>query len=250
MEAGDFAGAASKLEESIAAIPASTPGVPLLQFALGTAWLRAGEPGKAVGPLEKAVVADPAAQAPLADAYRGAARAQDARRLYEKAASGDSLNARYAKARIAELDAAIESDAAKAVALLFSAAEIFSTLGADDSVYFDEATKLLEEIARGKKWRGEPTARAVFSLGEVQREKKAYPEAIAHYQRCFVSWSRYPQWSAKAYLRAAAAFEALGRRAEAIAHLHELVRKADKYGKLPEFNEAKKQLRAWGEVVQ
>ena len=43
--------------------------------------------------------------------------------------------------------------------------------------------------------------------------------------------------------------EALGRRAEAKAHLFELVRKADKYGRLPEFNEAKVRLRAWGEVV-
>ena len=50
-------------------------------------------------------------------------------------------------------------------------------------------------------------------------------------------------------MRASECFEALGRRPEAMAHLRELVRKADKYGKFPEFNEAKKRLRAWGDVV-
>ena len=36
----------------------------------------------------------------------------------------------------------------------------------------------------------------------------------------------------------------------AIRHLREMVRKVDRYGKLPEYQEAKKQLRAWGEEVQ
>ena len=109
---------------------------------------------------------------------------------------------------------------------------------------------LYETIARTKAWRGESTARALFSLGEIQRLRKAYPEAIAYYQRCFVSWARYPQWCARAYHRAADSFEALGRRPEAISHLREMLRKSDKYGRLPEFNEAKTRLRAWGEVVQ
>ena len=102
-------------------------------------------------------------------------------------------------------------------------------------------------VTGGASGLGEATARAVFSLGEVQRQKKALPEAIAYYQRCFVSWARYPAWCARAYLRASESFEALGRRPEAIAHLRELLRKRDKYSRFPEFEEAEKRLRAWGE---
>jgi hypothetical protein len=42
----------------------------------------------------------------------------------------------------------------------------------------------------------------------------------------------------------------LGKRDFAIRHLREMVRKIDKYGKLPEYGQAKKQLRAWGENIQ
>ena len=246
LDAQDPALAARIIEESLAALPPGTEGSALLQLTLGTAYLRAGQPEKAVAPLEKAAVRDPAAVAPLADALRGAGRAEEARGAYEKAVAADAANARYSRARIAQLDSAAEKDPQKSAAFLFTAADTF----AEDTGYFDEATALYETIARTKAWRGESTARALFSLGEIQRLRKAYPEAIAYYQRCFVSWARYPQWCARAYHRAADSFEALGRRPEAISHLREMLRKSDKYGRLPEFNEAKTRLRAWGEVVQ
>lgn len=244
MDAGNFPAAAQILEDALRELPANTDGVKLLNLALGTAYLRAGQHAKAVAPLEK--VGDDAL---LADALRGSGRLDEARRLYEKVAVGESVNARYSRARIAELDSAEEKVATKAVERLFSAADGFSALGSEDAAYFDEATKLYEAIARKREWRGEATARAIFSLGEVQRLRKSYPEAIAFYQRCFVSWARFAQWGARSYLRAAECFEALGRRAEAIAHLREMMRKSEKYGRLPEFEEAKKRLRGWGEVV-
>ena len=240
MDAGDFAAAAVVLEDALRELPAQTDGVELLNLALGTAYLRAGEPAKAIAPLEK-TTAIPL----LADALRGGGRLAEARRLYEKAAVGESLNARYSRARIAELDAATE----KSATLLFTAADSFAALGAEDATYFDEAVKLYEAIARNREWRGEATAHAVFALGEVQRLRKSLPEAIAFYQRCFVSWARFPQWAGRSYLRAAECFDALGRRAEAIAHLREMMRKSDKYGRLPEFTQAKARLRGWGEIV-
>lgn len=245
MDAGDFATATRVLEEALRQLPANTDGVQLLNLALGTAYLRDGLPAKAVAPLEKS-----GDDALLADAFRGCGRLDEARRLYEKVSVGDSVNARYSRARIAEMGSAAEKVAAKSAELLFSAADGFSALGSEDAAYFDEATKLYEAIARKREWRGDATARAIFSLGEVQRLRKSYPEAIAFYQRCFVSWARFAQWGARSYLRAAECFDALGRRAEAIAHLREMMRKAEKYGRLPEFAEAKKRLHGWGEVVE
>ncbi len=249
LDENNYAEAARILDEALAKLPPETDGIALLQLTLGTAHLRAGQPAKAIAPLEKAADRDSAAIAPLADALRGNGRNEEARRTYEKAAAGDALNARYSRARIAELDSATEKDPQKAAALLFASADAFVVLGGEDASYYEEASKLYESIARNKQWRGESTARAIYLLGEVQRLRKALPEAIAYYQRCFVSWARYPAWCARAYLRASESFEALGRRAEAKAHLFELVRKADKYSRLPEYNEAKTRLRAWGETV-
>lgn len=249
MDAGDFAAAAKGLEEALKSIEPGTDGINLLRLALGNAWLRAGEHAKAIAPLEIVSTSDATVFPLLGDALRGAGRFEDARRAYERSADGDSVNARYSRARISELAGAAEVDQAAAVELFFNAADAFAALGTDDAVYFDEAAKLYESIIRNRKWRGEATARAIFSMGELERVRKRLPEAIAYYQRCFVTWMRYPKWCARSYMRASECFEALGRRPEAMAHLRELVRKADKYGKFPEFNEAKKRLRAWGDVV-
>lgn len=244
MEAADFARAAQILEDALRELPAQTDGIHLLNLALGIAYLRADQPENAITPLEKTPA--PEAVPLLADALRRAGRLVDARRFYEKASIGESINARYSRARISELDAAT----ADKPDLLFAAADGFAALGPEDAAYFDEASKLYEAIARNRQWRGEPTAHAIFSLGEIQRQRKSYPEAIAYYQRCFVSWAKFTQWGARSYLRAAECFEALGRRPDAIAHLREMMRKADKYGRLPEFAEAKTKLRSWGEIVQ
>ena len=244
MDAADFAKAAQILEDALRELPAQADGANLLNLALGTAYLRADQPEKAIAPLEKNPT--PEALPLLADALRRAGRPADARRFYEKASTGESINARYSRARISEIDAAT----ADKPELLFAAADGFAALGPEDAAYFDEASKLYEAIARSRQWRGEPTAHAIFSLGEVQRQRKSYPEAIAYYQRCFVSWAKFTQWGARSYLRAAECFETLGRRTDAIAHLREMMRKADKYGRLPEFIEAKTKLRSWGEVVQ
>lgn len=249
LDAGQFADAARIIDAFLQGAPPDTAGLGVLYLAQGTAFLRNAQPEKAIAPLEKAAASDATVFPLLADAFRGAGRNDDATRAYEKAAAGESLNARYSRARIAELQSAAEPDAKKAAELSFAAADAFAALGADDATYFDEATKLYESIARNKAWRGEATARAVYSLGEVERTKKAFPEAIAYYQRCFVSWSKYANWSARAYMRAADSFEALGRRTEAKEHLRELVRKDEKYAKFPEFTEAKTKLRAWGDVV-
>jgi tetratricopeptide (TPR) repeat protein len=199
------------------------------------------------------------ARAALGDALRAAGRADEARAAYAEAAKDPSasVNARYAKARVTEL----EGEAAQAGGELpgaagkyLDAADLLLALGSEDPAYLKDAQALYEKVAKGtgekKDWRGEPTARAVFSMGEVERVRGHFPEAIAYYQRTFVSWVKYPAWPARAYLRAAECMDKLGKREFAIRHLRELVRKVDRYGALPEYQQAKAQLRAWGEAVQ
>jgi tetratricopeptide (TPR) repeat protein len=265
LEAGNAARCAELLEPALKdPDPQST--VAPAQLALGIAWLRLGKAEQAVGVLEKASAAyagtaeAPDALAPLGDALRAAGKATAAREVYAQAASDLSagINARYAKARARELEGEAHQAAgelSKAADAYLEAAEWLLTFAAGDAVYLADARALFEKVARGtgkpdKDWRGEATARAVFGLGEVERASGRLPEAIAYYQRTFVSWVRYPQWPARAYLRAAECMDKLGKRDFAIRHLRELVRKIDRYGKLPEYQQAKQQLRAWGDEVR
>ena len=108
-----------------------------------------------------------------------------------------------------------------------------------------EAKKLFEQVASIREWRGESTAEAVYLLGVSEAEQGHLPEAIAHFQRVFVAYQKFLTWAAKAYLSSADAFEKLGKRPEAIAHLQEMLRN-EKLRALPEAKEAEKRLQDWG----
>jgi tetratricopeptide (TPR) repeat protein len=110
---------------------------------------------------------------------------------------------------------------------------------------YDEAKKLFEQVASIREWRGESTALAVYYLGEVEARQGRWPEAIAHYQRVFVAYQKFLPWVARAYVRSAEGFDKLGKRPEAIAHLHEMLRN-ERLKDLPEISEAKKLLVQWG----
>jgi TolA-binding protein len=110
---------------------------------------------------------------------------------------------------------------------------------------YDEARKLFEQVAGVREWRGESTAAALFFMGELESRQGRWAEAIAHYQRVFVAYQKYLPWMGKAYVRSADAFDKLGKRPEAIAHLKELLRN-EKLKDLPETAQAKKMLAEWG----
>lgn len=113
---------------------------------------------------------------------------------------------------------------------------------------YDEARKLFEQVANVREWRGDATAAALYYLGEVEALQQRWPEAIAHYQRVFVAYQKYLPWMGKAYVRSAEAFDKLGKRPEAIAHLREMLRN-EKLKDLPETTQAKKMLKEWGAVA-
>jgi TolA-binding protein len=110
---------------------------------------------------------------------------------------------------------------------------------------YDDARTLFEQIATVREWRGESTAYAVYSLGDIQARQGHWAEAIAYYQRVFVLYQRYIPWVARAYIGSAQSFDKLGKRPEAIAHLQEMLRN-DKLQSLPETRQAKDMLERWG----
>ncbi len=179
------------------------------------------------------------------DAQAAQAKAADAAQSYGEAVraseDADSAISKYSSARIAELAAAdslAKGDVLSAVGKLNSAGETSTERVA-------AVRAQLGEIAGNRRLRGEGTAAAVFSLGEIERRAGNLPEAIAYYQRVFVSWLKYPAWVARSYLGASECFDRLGKRKEAIAHLQEMLRKSERFSGLPELAEARRRLSAW-----
>ncbi|HEY2342735.1 MAG TPA: tetratricopeptide repeat protein, partial [Chthoniobacteraceae bacterium] len=110
---------------------------------------------------------------------------------------------------------------------------------------YEDARKHFEEIAGMREWRGDATAFAVYSLGEVEARQGHWAEAIARYQRVFVAYQKFLPWVAKAYVRSAESFEKLGRRSDAVNSLKEMLHN-EKLEALPEAARARKLLEQWG----
>jgi TolA-binding protein len=88
-----------------------------------------------------------------------------------------------------------------------------------------EAKKILEEVASNREWKGELTAMALISLGEIEESNGNTAGAIQYYQRVFVAYQRYPDPVIAAYLKAAAGFIKLNEPDKAAAHLREMLSK-------------------------
>lgn len=110
---------------------------------------------------------------------------------------------------------------------------------------YEESRRLFEQVASVREWRGESTAFAVYSLGEIQSRQSKWAEAIAHYRRVFVAYQKYLPWVAKSYLKAATSFDKMGKRQDAIENLREMLRN-ERLHQMPEAAEARKLLQEWG----
>lgn len=110
---------------------------------------------------------------------------------------------------------------------------------------YDESKKYFEQVASIREWRGESTALAVFSLGEIEARQGRWAEAIAHYRRVFVAYQKYLPLVAKSYLRAADSFLKMGQTKDAVENLKEMLRN-EKLSALPEAQEARTQLAKLG----
>ena len=105
----------------------------------------------------------------------------------------------------------------------------------------EDAKKTFEQVAGTKEWRGEVTAQALFSLGELEEKRGNTAAAIQYYQRVFVAYQRYPDVVITAYLKAADGFIKLNEPDKAAAHLREMLSKP-RFAQLPRAEEARKKL--------
>ena len=103
-------------------------------------------------------------------------------------------------------------------------------------------------MAGNKEWRGEVTANALISLGDIEEKRGNTAGATQYYQRVFVAYQRYPEVVVTAYLKAADAFIKLNKPEIAAAHLREMLSKP-KLAQNPKAAEAKKKLEGLPEAT-
>jgi len=109
----------------------------------------------------------------------------------------------------------------------------------------DEAQKQFEQVASVREWRGESTAYAVYSLGEIQFKRNKWAEANAYFQRVFVAYQKFLPWVAKAYIKSGECFEKLSKTPEAVKTYQEMLRN-EKLSTFTETEAARKRLQELG----
>lgn len=81
----------------------------------------------------------------------------------------------------------------------------------------------LLNVVGAKEASPELKAEALYWLGECTFAQKDYSAAANHYQRIFISFSKYPDWVIKGYTGAATSFLAMGDKIAASKHLNEAI---------------------------
>jgi TolA-binding protein len=87
---------------------------------------------------------------------------------------------------------------------------------------YDQAVEAYETLLGVRAWRGPLFPEALFWIGICRRAQHRPEEAFAYFQRIYVLYSAYPEWTARAYLESAACLEQVGRHDEAAATLREM----------------------------
>jgi TolA-binding protein len=105
----------------------------------------------------------------------------------------------------------------------------------------DAAVKTYNELFAVREWRGPLTPEALYWIGICLETQGKHGEAFAFFQRVYVLYEGYPEWTAKAYAGSVRSLEKLGRREDMIRTLQEMLANAT-LTTTPEGKEARIQL--------
>jgi TolA-binding protein len=109
---------------------------------------------------------------------------------------------------------------------------------------WEDALAACRQVLENKQWKGAAWPEALYLSGEVEFERSRYADAHAFFQRVYLLYAGYPEWMAKAYLRAAICAERLGRFEDAETTLREMasIEGLESFSAYREGNELLKQL--------
>lgn len=88
---------------------------------------------------------------------------------------------------------------------------------------YDRAIAMYEGFLKVRAWRGPMTPRALYWIGVCAMEQEKTAEACAWFQRVYVLYGQYPEWTAKAYAASVECLKRLGRQDDVIRTWREMV---------------------------
>jgi TolA-binding protein/5-hydroxyisourate hydrolase-like protein (transthyretin family) len=89
----------------------------------------------------------------------------------------------------------------------------------------DEAVKTYNELFAVREWRGPLTPESLYWIGVCLEQQAKPDEAFAFFQRVYVLYEEYVEWTAKAYVGSVRCLEKLGRSDEALKTIQEMLSK-------------------------
>lgn len=105
----------------------------------------------------------------------------------------------------------------------------------------DEAIELYLKVLENKDWRGPLWPECLYQVGLTHLEHGDLRKAFAYFQRVYVLYDGYPEWTARAYLQSGICLEKLNRRQEAVATYEEMLGREAFRGR-PEYTAAREHL--------
>ena len=91
------------------------------------------------------------------------------------------------------------------------------------SKQYEDAIKTYNELFAVREWRGPLTPEALYWIGVCLETQNKPDEAFAFFQRVYVLYEGYPEWTAKAYAGSVRCLEKLGRREDMVRTLQEML---------------------------
>jgi TolA-binding protein len=110
---------------------------------------------------------------------------------------------------------------------------------------YDDAIEKYKEVLKVREWKGPFWPEALYGMGLCEMEKGRYAEANNLFERIYVAYEAYTQWTSKAYLKSSECLEKLEKKNLAITALQQML-KSQQFKGLPELERAKEQLQRLG----
>jgi TolA-binding protein len=114
---------------------------------------------------------------------------------------------------------------------------------------YERAAEMYSGLLAVRDWRGPLTPQALYWTGVCAREQGLVEQACAWFQRVYVLYQQYPEWTAKAYAASADCLEKLGRHDDVVRTWREMVADPEVV-RTPEGRQAEAELEKLKETVR
>ena len=108
---------------------------------------------------------------------------------------------------------------------------------------FDQAILEYEKVVGSRAWKGELVPQALYWMGVCELKRNEPRRAFAYFQRIYVLYTGYPEWTAKGYAGSVECLRQLGKRTGMVRTWYEML-SIPEIASTPEGRDAQRELDA------